>query len=73
MNKRQAMRLALALEGTYIIQSDTGDAVTNYLSEKDIVRFQEAQREIGRQLLRRAGFDRPLSVGEFIKIISEGL
>lgn len=60
MNKRQAMRIALATEASYILFGASTDAVTELLSHTDVLKVTQAQKEMALRMLRRAGFDAPM-------------
>lgn len=61
MNKRQAMRIALAANASYILFGASTDAVTDGLSEADRKRFEVAQAEMAWGMPRSAGFDEPMN------------
>lgn len=69
MNKRQAKRIALAVEASYILNGAETDAVTDHLSDADINVFHEAQQEMAWEMLRRAGFDRPMHAHEIMAAV----
>lgn len=74
MNKAQARRIALAIEGSYILHGASADGMTDFLSQADIERVSAAQRELGLELLRRAGFDHPCHYNEiYMKVIGKPL
>jgi hypothetical protein len=69
VNKRQAKRIAIAVNASYILFGADTDSVTELLSEKDIVRFQEAQTEMAWNMLRSAGFDHPMQAHEIMAAV----
>lgn len=60
MNKRQARRIALATEASYILFGAETHAITDRLSDADMRRFCEAQEQMAWEMLRKAGFSRPM-------------
>jgi hypothetical protein len=69
VNKSQAKRIALAVNASYILFGAETDAVTSVLSAKDIHRFQEAQNEMAWDMLRSAGFDKPMQADEILSSV----
>jgi hypothetical protein len=55
MNKRQAFRVALAVNANYILQGAETACITERISEDDGRRFSEAQEQMALGMLRRAG------------------
>lgn len=60
MNKRQAKRIALATNASYILFGAPTNAITDHLSAADTVRFEDAQQELAYAMLRQAGFSEPM-------------
>lgn len=69
MNKRQARRIALAANASYILFGAETAGVTDHLSEKDAKRYNAAQQEMAWAMLRRAGFDEPMNAPEIMAIV----
>lgn len=69
MNKRQAKRIVMATEASYILFGASTDSVTDLLNEKDHTRFCEAQHDLAYELLRRAGFDEPMHAHEIVAAV----
>ena len=69
MNKRQALRIALATNASYILFGAETEGVTNQLSDADAERYEEAQKEMAWAMLRRAGFDEPMNAPEIVAIV----
>lgn len=72
MNKRQAMRIALAANASYILFGADTEAVTNSLSEEDRRRYEAAQTEMAWGMLRRAGFDQPMNADKIMAAVLAG-
>jgi hypothetical protein len=66
MNQRQAMRIALAVNASYLLFGATTVCVTDSLSDADAERFSQAQKKMAQNMLRRAGFDEPMLEDEII-------
>ena len=56
MNNEQAKRLVLAIKGTEILAAELQPIFDN-LSESDSTRILDAMRDLGVDMLRRAGFN----------------
>lgn len=69
MNKRQAWRIALAVEASYILHGASSDGLEGLISEADEVKVQAAQQRLGEELLRRAGLERPMHYEEIVATI----
>lgn len=69
MNKRQARRIALAANGSYILFGAETDGVTSHFSDKDAERYSAAQQEMAWAMLRRAGFDKPMNAPEIMAVV----
>lgn len=55
MNKQQAKRIALALNGVSLIQGEL-PAICYEMTDADFKRVKEATDQMGRSMLERAGF-----------------
>lgn len=71
MNKKQARRIALAYEGSFLVGSgmDSSEGLTKNLSQADHDRISEEQQKLGYQLLKRAGFTSPMEEQEIIDAV----
>lgn len=69
MNKKQARRIALATNASYLLFGASTDAVTDLLSEDDGRRYEDAQKEMALAMLRRAGFEYPMQANEIIAAV----
>lgn len=69
MNQRQAKRIALAVEGSFILFGATSDTVTDWMTPEELAKFHAAHDALGRELLRRAGFDRPMHGDEILRVV----
>lgn len=69
MNHRQAKRIALAANASYILFGAETGAITDNLSDADFERYQKAQNEMAWDMLRRAGFDEPMNATEIIAAV----
>lgn len=72
MNARQAMRIALAANASYILFGASTEGVTQDMSEADAQRYEDAQRKLAWQMLRRAGFDEPMQADDIIAAVLGG-
>lgn len=66
MNKRQARRIALATEASYILFGAETVSILRKLNQADATRVHEAQVEMAWGMLRQAGFDRPMDADEIL-------
>lgn len=69
MNKRQARRIALAAEASYLLFGAETGAITDNLSDADAKRFREVQIEMAWDMLRRAGFEEPMNADEILAAV----
>lgn len=70
MNARQAKRISLAINGSYLLFSDhIGGELSSSLTFADVARLQKAQGELGAELLRRAGFEEPMQPDEIVRVV----
>jgi hypothetical protein len=69
MNKRQARRIALATEASYLLFGAETAAITDNLSDVDAKRFRDAQVEIAWAMLRQAGFEEPMNAHEILAAV----
>lgn len=69
MNHRQAKRIALAVNASYILFGAETAAVTDYLPDVDADRYRLAQAEMAQEMLRRAGFTEPMQAGEIVAAV----
>lgn len=69
MNKRQARRVALAVEASYLLFGAETAAITEKLNDADAKRVREAQEEMAWSMLRKAGFERPMQAEEIIAAV----
>lgn len=69
MNKRQAMRIALAVEASYILFGAETGGLERMLSDKEYDKFKAAQEELAYSMLKRAGFDEPMNYDEIVQIV----
>jgi hypothetical protein len=72
---REARRLALWLNGTYLTQTDTDglhDDTTATLSEDDMNRISEQRHLLGREMLRRSGVHPSSTQAEAVAAIMNG-
>ena len=69
MNQRQAMRIALAVEASYILLGAETSCVTDNLSDADGERFKRAQKEMAWSMLKRAGFEEPMNADEIVSAV----
>jgi len=69
VNRRQAQRIALAINASYLLFGATTDAVTDHLSEQDARRYEDAQKEMALAMLRRAGFDTPMHANAILAAV----
>lgn len=72
MNKRQATRMALAVEASYILLGASTDGITQHLSEIDAQRFVDAQHALAWAMLKRAGFEHPMNASEILARVLGG-
>lgn len=69
MTSKQLKRLALAINGSYIVYGAETDGLAHILSEKELQKFSEAQLALGYAMLKKAGFDKPMSYDEIIEAV----
>jgi hypothetical protein len=69
MNKRQAQRIALAVNASYLLFGASTDAITDHLSDADVRRYEDAQKELARAMLCRAGFEEPLHADRILAAV----
>lgn len=69
MNKRQARRLALATNASYLLFGASADGITDDLCEADLQRYQAAQDEMAWAMLRRAGFNEPMQADAILAAV----
>lgn len=69
MNRKQAQRIALAVNASYLLFGAKTDAVTDHLSPADVRRYENAQKEMALAMLRRAGFEHPMHADEILAAV----
>lgn len=69
MNARQARRIALAANASYILFGASTEGITLDMSDSDAQRYEKAQREMAWQMLRKAGFDEPMQADEIVAAV----
>jgi hypothetical protein len=69
VTSKQLKRLALAINGSYIVYGAEAEGLGHLLSEKDLQKFYAAQLDLGYAMLKKAGFDRAMSYEEIIEAI----
>lgn len=67
MNKRQARRIALAVNASYILFGADTVAVSDKLSDADWLRYCDAQNQMALEMLRKAGFESPMNAEEILE------
>lgn len=72
MTKRQAYRIALATNASYILLGAETECIAALLSDKDNEKFLVAQREMAWRMLKQAGFDRPMNAEEVVCCVLNG-
>lgn len=72
MNARQARRIVQWMNGQYLVAADhfgLGDEEMAPLSDDDMRRLNEAQRDLGEELLRRSGMDRHIETADIVSAV----
>ncbi|WP_425953046.1 hypothetical protein [Ralstonia pseudosolanacearum] len=69
MNQRQAMRIALGVNASYILFGAATAVVTDGMSEEDAARYESAQKKMAEDMLKRAGLDHAMSAEEIISAV----
>lgn len=69
MNKRQARRIALATNASYLLFGASTDGVTDRLTDADSQKYHDAQNELAWDMLRRAGFSQPMHAHEIVAAV----
>lgn len=75
MRVREARRLALWLNGSYLVQTDTSgldDETTASLSEVDLNRISEQRHLLGREMQRRSGIHPSSTQAEAVTTVLNG-
>jgi len=74
MNARQAKRVVLWMNGHYLIAADhygLDDDQVDAMSEADLERLNNAQRDLGLELIRRSGLEPDLDPRDVIVAVLE--
>ena len=66
MTEKQLRRAVLAINASYLLLGADTVGFLDLLSEKDQERFERAQEKIAFGMLKRAGFDGPVSYDEIM-------